>query len=76
MIAGAGFLVILGGVGEGAFPVSSFIAALVSIAVVGVVMMIVYFGALGLLRSDDLKAGVTPVLNRFLRRSEHTGDKE
>jgi putative peptidoglycan lipid II flippase len=76
MIAGAGFLVILGGVGESAFPVSSFIAAVVSIAVIGVVMLIVYFGALALLRSDDLKAGVTPVLNRVLRRSEHTGDKE
>jgi putative peptidoglycan lipid II flippase len=66
MIAGAGFLVILGGVGEGAFPVSSFFAALVSIAVIGVVMLVVYFGALALLRSADLKAGVAPILNRFL----------
>lgn len=76
MVAGAGFLVILGGVGKDAFPVSSFVAALVSIVVVGVVMLIVYFGFLALLRSADLKAGVSPLLSRFLRRSEHTGDKE
>ncbi|MFF1571744.1 murein biosynthesis integral membrane protein MurJ [Leifsonia sp. NPDC058292] len=76
MIAGAGFLVLLGGVRAGAFPVSSFIAALTSIVVVGVVMLVVYFGSLVLLRSDDLRAGLAPILSRFAPRSEHPGDKE
>ena len=69
MIAGAGFLVILGGVGEGAFSVSSFIGAIVSIAVVGVVMLIVYVGILSLLRSHDLEAGLAPILSRVGGRS-------
>jgi putative peptidoglycan lipid II flippase len=76
MIAGAGFLTILGGVAPGAFPVSGFLAAIISIAVVGVVMLIVYFGILVLLRSDDLQAGLAPLLNRLARASEHRGEKE
>lgn len=69
MIAGAGFLVLLGGVREGSFSVSSFFGALVSIAVVGVVMLIVYVGFLALLRSRDLEAGLVPLVNRLSRRS-------
>ncbi|WP_431278830.1 murein biosynthesis integral membrane protein MurJ [Leifsonia poae] len=76
MIAGAGFLSLLGGVTPGAFPVSGFFAAIISIAIVGVVMLIVYFGSLIVLGSADLQAGLAPVLNRLSRRSEHTGEKE
>ncbi|HEY8280889.1 MAG TPA: lipid II flippase MurJ [Leifsonia sp.] len=76
IIAGAGFLVILGGVGHGAFPVRGIIGAVISSAVIGVVMLIVYTGILALLRSSDLEAGVTPVLNRIARRSVRTGDTE
>ncbi|MGH1524797.1 hypothetical protein ACRAWC_12495 [Leifsonia sp. L25] len=69
MIAGAGFLVILGGVSAGAFPVSHPIAAIVSTAVVGVVMLVVYLGFLAILRSNDLEAGLAPVLDRAAARS-------
>ncbi|WP_223693037.1 murein biosynthesis integral membrane protein MurJ [Leifsonia poae] len=76
MIAGAGFLALLGGVAPGAFPIASFVGAIVSTAVVGIVMVIVYFGALIVLRSRDLEAGIAPILNRLTRRSEHTADAE
>lgn len=69
MIAGAGFLVILGGVGQGAFPVSGILGAIVSSAVVGVVMLVVYVGFLALLRSSDLEAGLAGLLDRVGRRS-------
>ncbi|MDN4613474.1 lipid II flippase MurJ [Leifsonia sp. F6_8S_P_1B] len=69
MIAGGGFLVILGGVDQGAFPVSGFIGAVVSSAVVGVVMLVVYVGFLGMLRSPELATGVVPLLDRLARRS-------
>jgi putative peptidoglycan lipid II flippase len=64
MAAGAGFLVILGGVEPGAFPVSGAIAAIAATAVVGLVMLVVYVGILGLLRSPDLESGLAPILNR------------
>ena len=76
MLAGAGVLLLLGGVSAGAFPVSGFFAAVVSIAVAGVVMLAVYVGALVLLRSTDLKTGLAPLTNRLSRRSEHTDDAE
>ncbi|MFF1632325.1 murein biosynthesis integral membrane protein MurJ [Leifsonia sp. NPDC058248] len=76
IIAGAGFLVLLGGVGRGAFPVSGLFSAIVSMAVVGTVMLIVYVGILSLLHSRDLEAGLAPILTRVGRGSEHTGDTE
>jgi len=76
MIAGGGFLVIMGGVDKGAFPVSGIIGAVVSSAVVGVVMLVVYLGILTLLRSRDLQAGLAPVLNRLGVRSELTRETE
>lgn len=76
MVAGGGFLVILGGVDAGAFPVSGIVGAVVSSAVVGVVMLVVYVGILGLLRSRDLEAGLAPILNRFAGRSELTRETE
>lgn len=69
MIAGVGFLVLLGGVGEGAFPVSGPITAIVASVVVGAVMVIVYVGFLAIFRSSDLEAGVVPLLERIVGRS-------
>lgn len=65
MAAGAGFLVILGGVEAGAFPVSGPLAAIAATAVIGVVMLVVYVGFLAILRSPDLESGLAPVLNRL-----------
>lgn len=73
MIAGAGFLVLLGGVEPGAFPVSGILGAVVSSAVVGVVMLVVYVGFLAIFRSSDLEAGVGPILDRLRRRTPHSG---
>lgn len=73
MIAGAGFLVLLGGVEPGAFPVSGIVGAVVSSAIVGVVMLIVYVGFLAIFRSSDLEAGVGPILERLRRRTPHSG---
>jgi putative peptidoglycan lipid II flippase len=69
MAAGAGFLVILGGVEAGAFPVSGPLAAIAATAVIGVVMLVVYVGFLAILRSPDLESGLAPVLNRLEGRS-------
>lgn len=69
MAAGGGFLVILGGVDGGAFPVSGPIAAVVATAIVGIVMLIVYVGFLVILRSPDLEQGLAPILNRAAGRS-------
>ncbi|WP_426625833.1 murein biosynthesis integral membrane protein MurJ [Leifsonia sp. McL0607] len=68
-IAGAGFLVILGGVSAGAFPIRNPITAIIASAIIGVVMLIVYVGTLGILRSRDLEAGLAPVLDRAARHS-------
>ena len=69
MAAGAGFLVILGGVEAGAFPVSGPLAAIAATAVIGLVMLVVYVGFLAILRSPDLESGLAPVLNRLEGRS-------
>ncbi|MFJ3490262.1 murein biosynthesis integral membrane protein MurJ [Leifsonia aquatica] len=73
MVAGAGFLVLLGGVEPGAFPVSGILGAIVSSAVVGVVMLVVYVGFLAIFRSSDLEAGAGPILDRLRRRTPHSG---
>ncbi|AAT90128.1 hypothetical protein ATY41_06310 [Leifsonia xyli subsp. xyli] len=74
--AGTGFLVLLGGAVEGAFPVSSPLSAILASAVVGIVMAIVYVGSLAIFRSADLEAGLAPVVERVFRRSATGGDTE
>jgi putative peptidoglycan lipid II flippase len=64
MAAGGGFLVILGGVGDGSFPVSGPLPAVLATAVVGIVMLVVYVGFLVILRSPDLESGLAAILNR------------
>lgn len=69
MIAGVGFLILLGGIDEGAFPVSGPITAIIASVVIGAVMLIVYVGALAIFRSRDLDAALSPILDRAGARS-------
>ncbi|WP_431219571.1 murein biosynthesis integral membrane protein MurJ [Leifsonia xyli] len=69
VVAGAGFLVLLGGVGDLAFPTLAPVQAVIASAVIGVVMTLVYVGFLVILRSPDLEAGLAPILNRAGGRS-------
>ena len=71
VVAGAfGFavLALLGGVSDG-FAVSGKLAAIVSIAAIGVVMLAVYVGMLKLLRTDELDVAIGALRGRLLRRS-------
>lgn len=62
--AGAGVLLALGGIGEGAFPVSGPMQAIVSMAAAGAAMAVVYLGVLWLTRNPELRALVAPILRR------------
>jgi putative peptidoglycan lipid II flippase len=64
--AGVAVLFAFGGLTDG-FAVSGFFAAIVSIAVVGIIMAAVYIGVLTLLRSPDLRDGLAPIANRLRR---------
>ena len=67
LAAGIGLLVLLGGTVQGGFAVSGIIGAIVSMAVIGVAMSILYFAGLWLLRSPELRGFAEPVLRRFGR---------
>lgn len=62
--AGIGVLVLLGGTGDGAYPVSGFIPAAVSMAVVGVVMLLVYAAVLAMTRNPVVGELVDAVRSR------------
>lgn len=66
--AGFGLLVLFGGLRDGGFAVSSFLGAFVSIAVIGLVMAGLYFGALALFRHPELTPALRPLLARLRRR--------
>jgi putative peptidoglycan lipid II flippase len=68
-VVGIVLLVALGGTFNGGFAVSGFFAALISIAVIGLAMLIVYLALLRLLRSRELNDAMVPILNRLGRRS-------
>jgi putative peptidoglycan lipid II flippase len=68
LLAGVGLLIALGGTVEGGFAVSGIFGAVVSMAVIGVVMAVLYFGGLWLLRSPELRGFAAPLVAR-LRRS-------
>jgi putative peptidoglycan lipid II flippase len=68
-IVGVGVLVLLGGTFAGGFAVSGFFPAIVSIAIIGVVMLLVYLALLRLLRTRELSDALTPVLARLRRRA-------
>ena len=55
----------LGGTTAGGFAVADRSGAIVSMAIIGVVMAVLYFGALWLLRSPELRGFAAPLLARF-----------
>ena len=65
---GAGVLVLLGGIGDGAFPVSGAVGGIVSMAVAGASMGLVYFAILWMTRNPELRALVAPIAARLRRR--------
>ena len=67
LAAGVGLLVLLGGTVQGGFAISGIIGAIVSIAIIGVAMSVLYFAGLWLLRSPELRGFAEPVLRRFGR---------
>ncbi|GAB3398143.1 hypothetical protein GCM10027568_34800 [Humibacter soli] len=70
VVAGAfGFavLALLGGVSDG-FAVSGKIAAILSVAAIGVVMLAVYVGMLKLLRTEELDVAIATLRGRISRR--------
>lgn len=65
--SGIGVLCLLGGVGEGAFPVSGIGGAIVSGVLAGTVMLVVYAAALAVSRNPEFLAFARPVLARLRR---------
>ncbi len=65
--AGIAVMLALGGRVEGGFAVSPFVPAIVSMAIIGGVMLVVYLGALYLLRSPELRDALAPVRARLKR---------
>jgi putative peptidoglycan lipid II flippase len=61
-------LVALGGTVQGGFAVSSIIGAILTMAVIGLVMSLLYFGGLWLLRSPELRGFADPIVARLRRR--------
>jgi putative peptidoglycan lipid II flippase len=66
-IAGVALLVALGGTTDGGFAITDRVGAIVSMAVIGVVMAATYFGLLWLLRSPELRGFAAPLLARLRR---------
>ena len=66
--AGWGVLHLLGGVGDGAFPVSGPLPAIASMAVAGLTMAVIYLAVLWLTRNPELRSFVQPLLARVRRR--------
>ncbi len=65
--AGIGVLLLLGGTSEHGFAVSRYAPAILSMAIVGVVMLVVYLAALFLLRSPELRDALGPIRARLRR---------
>ncbi|MDY0914696.1 murein biosynthesis integral membrane protein MurJ [Rathayibacter festucae] len=65
--AGFGVLVLLGGTRPGGFAVTNYVEPLVSMAAIGTVMALVYFGVLWVLRVPELRAMAAPFLRRLGR---------
>lgn len=67
-VVGFGLLLAFGGTSEGGFAVSGVAAAVISMAVIGSAMALVYFGILWLVRAPELRAFGEPLLARLRRR--------
>lgn len=65
---GFGLLVVLGGLSDGGFAVSSFLGAFASIAVLGLAMTAVYFGVLAAFKHPELTPTLGAIRSRFRRR--------
>jgi putative peptidoglycan lipid II flippase len=73
--AGIALLMALGGTAQGGFAVSSITGAILTMALIGAVMTVLYFGILWLLRSPELRGFAAPLLAR-LRRVARRGAPE
>ncbi len=67
VVAGVALLVALGGTTDGGFAISDRVGAIVSMAVIGVVMAAAYFGILWMLRSPELRGFAAPLVARLRR---------
>lgn len=67
--AGLGVLAALGWVGDGAFPVSGIVGGIVSMALAGGAMALVYFGVLALFRNEELRSFSAPIMARLRRNT-------
>ncbi|GAA3878715.1 lipid II flippase MurJ [Leifsonia kafniensis] len=67
VILGVLLLVLLGGTQEGGFAVSGIASAIISMIVIGLVMSASYFGILLLMRTQELRVFLEPVLARLKR---------
>jgi len=68
IIVGIILVVILGGTVEGGFALSGRAQAIVSMVIIGGVMSLAYFGMLLLMRSQELRVFLVPLINRFRPR--------
>lgn len=68
VIAGIGLLVALGGTNPSGFALSSIFGAIVSMAIIGAVMAVLYFAGLWVLRSPELRGFADPLVARLRRR--------
>jgi len=66
--AGFGLLVALGGTTQGGFAVASIPSAIVSMALIGTAMALVYVGVLVALRNPELGEIIRPIVRRVRRR--------
>jgi len=67
LILGLVLLALLGGTQVDGFAVASRLTAIVSMALIGIVMVAAYFGMLLIMRSAELSAFLTPLQARFRR---------
>ncbi|SKA99985.1 putative peptidoglycan lipid II flippase [Agreia bicolorata] len=68
-IAGVVLAIVFGFANEGGYGVSGYVGVLISMIVIGLVMSLLYLGALRLLKSPELGDALTPLLARLKRRS-------
>ena len=66
--AGVGLLIALGGFRDDGFAIGTRVGAIVSMAIIGSVMAVLYLGILWLLRSPELRGFAEPVMARLRRQ--------
>ena len=67
VIAGLAILLALGGFIDGGFAIASRVGAISTMLIIGVVMAVLYFGALWMLRSPELRGFAAPLIARLRR---------